>query len=97
MVWSIVGLVGPSWLKSLSESEGVSGEWKIRKDPRVRKEKFLPLHVEGRSGGDFVFGLKVFLSAATCFRLIYNVGYISMCYTKGNNCSTIGNSNHTQW
>ena len=51
MVWSIVGLVGPSWLKSLSESEGVSGEWKIRKDPRVRKEKFLPLHVEGRSGG----------------------------------------------
>ena len=51
MVWSIVGLVGPSWLKSLSESEGVSGEWKIRKDPRVRKEKFPPLHVEGRSGG----------------------------------------------
>ena len=27
----------------------VSGRY--RKDPRVRREKFLPLHVEGRSGG----------------------------------------------
>ena len=42
--------------------EVVSGR---TKDPRVRKEKFLPLHVEGRSGGDgefIVLGKSLFVS-----------------------------------